>query len=984
MAGFHLRFVGSKELPKSLSDFDVEQSFKLSSEDIAAILERFRTDGRLGAGLQLVVLRATGRPLDRATYIPRALLKSLCQALGLSETAIGSLKTIYERRSTLYEHQKWARGWAGISDMDDAVLAELAMSLDELTKTASSVDDLVQSAEHWLFDHRYLLPADRILRDLSRRAFAQTEASAIVGIKKDIPAPTRKRMVSAVFSARRGRSGGTILEWLKTPPGKHSPTTIAEVAEKIAYLKSLEVDKWYLNHISAARMRAYAQAVANRPPFDSRRLSEDTQVLEVTCFLRVTLLDLTDTLMYLTGRRVNDLVRYASSRVVGKQARIAVEYRQTREEVRIIVHAEGISSDDKIEALKKLLPNDKSAKPIGHAALVRQSLIDDAVKVTSLLNVFSDLEIKGNAGQRPLKLVAALKELEARGLKELPVGFDVSIAEPVWHELLNDKDRTKAFAALKAATMMAVRHGFRSSRLWVDHSWEYRNREEWLIPPAQWKKDRLRLISALSLNADPEKFLARLYAHLDVALQALSEAVDAGEVSIDPSSGLVHTPRMEALAQDPAADASRNAMFSIIGEVQIGDVIVEIDAACGYSEILLGRRAKSTQELVACYAALLAHGTENDAKGVAAMVPGIEVAHISAAMRSLEAHGRLRRANQRVVEFQRRHAITTHWGTGTKASSDMMALDASRHLYNSRTDPRRRTRAVGLYTHVLDVYGIAHDEPIVHNERQGSVAVSGVEEYNAAQTDEKMRLSLLAVDTHGYTFVAMALSKLLGFDLCPQLRDLAERRLYLPRGFKLPENLEDIALTNVSEGAIKKGWDELLRLIASIRSGMVTPKEVLEKMGSSAQGDPIHKAADHLGRLLRTLFLCDYFSNPEFRREIHTLLNRGESVHQLQRAVYFGRLGQQRGRRRDEMRAISGAHTLLTNLVIAWNTMKMQQIVDRWHKEKHPIEDAWLRRIGPVHFGHINFRGMMAFGVERYADALLERTPQKRRAGAGS
>nr|WP_183036899.1 Tn3 family transposase [Cupriavidus sp. UME77] len=33
--------------------------------------------------------------------------------------------------------------------------------------------------------------------------------------------------------------------------------------------------------------------------------------------------------------------------------------------------------------------------------------------------------------------------------------------------------------------------------------------------------------------------------------------------------------------------------------------------------------------------------------------------------------------------------------------------------------------------------------------------------------------------------------------------------------------------------------------------------------------------------LLRTLFLCDYFSNVEFRRELHALLNRGESVHEL-------------------------------------------------------------------------------------------------------
>lgn len=66
-------------------------------------------------------------------------------------------------------------------------------------------------------------------------------------------------------------------------------------------------------------------------------------------------------------------------------------------------------------------------------------------------------------------------------------------------------------------------------------------------------------------------------------------------------------------------------MFSIIGPVQFGDMIVEIDASTGISDILLGRRAKNTQELIACYVALLAHGTENDSKGVAAMIPGVEV-----------------------------------------------------------------------------------------------------------------------------------------------------------------------------------------------------------------------------------------------------------------------------------------------------------------------------------------------------------------------
>ena len=58
-------------------------------------------------------------------------------------------------------------------------------------------------------------------------------------------------------------------------------------------------------------------------------------------------------------------------------------------------------------------------------------------------------------------------------------------------------------------------------------------------------------------------------------------------------------------------------------------------------------------------------------------------------------------------------------------------------------------------------------------------------------------------------------------------------------------------------------------------------------------------------------------------REIHTLLNRGESVHPLQRAIHGGQVAPERGRRRQEMAAISGAHALLTNIVLAWNTSRM-------------------------------------------------------------
>jgi len=142
----------------------------------------------------------------------------------------------------------------------------------------------------------------------------------------------------AVHSSRHGRVGGTILEWLKVPAGKHSPTSITEVTDKISYLKELGVDTWSLSSISNARLRAYAQAIANRPPAESKRRVDETQVLETICFLRVTLLELTDTLMYMTGRRVNDLVRHAANRVTARHARSAVEYRQQAAAMRQIIH----------------------------------------------------------------------------------------------------------------------------------------------------------------------------------------------------------------------------------------------------------------------------------------------------------------------------------------------------------------------------------------------------------------------------------------------------------------------------------------------------------------------------------------------------------------------------------------------------------------------------------------------------------------------
>ena len=114
MSKYHLRFVGADHLPRTLSEFDVARLFHLARADAQAISERFRADRRLGVAVQFVFLRASGRPLDRFAVVPKALLVHLAKELGVTQTSIASLRSMYRRRETLYDHQRWAREQLGL------------------------------------------------------------------------------------------------------------------------------------------------------------------------------------------------------------------------------------------------------------------------------------------------------------------------------------------------------------------------------------------------------------------------------------------------------------------------------------------------------------------------------------------------------------------------------------------------------------------------------------------------------------------------------------------------------------------------------------------------------------------------------------------------------------------------------------------------------------------------------------------------------
>ncbi len=159
-------------------------------------------------------------------------------------------------------------------------------------------------------------------------------------------------------------------------------------------------------------------------------------------------------------------------------------------------------------------------------------------------------------------------------------------------------------------------------------------------------------------------------------------------------------------------DQAQNELYRKVGRIQLPTLLLELDSQVHFSWKLLSREPKSAEELLGVYGALLAAGADLQSRGVATMIRGVHESTIRRYMRLFESEPALREANDALLHFARSHSIVEHWGTGFEASSDLMSLDASKHLYDARVDPKRRVHGVGVNQTVLDQWGIPYDQPL--------------------------------------------------------------------------------------------------------------------------------------------------------------------------------------------------------------------------------------------------------------------------------
>jgi len=107
-----------------------------------------------------------------------------------------------------------------------------------------------------------------------------------------------------------------------------------------------------------------------------------------------------------------------------------------------------------------------------------------------------------------------------------------------------------------------------------------------------------------------------------------------------------------------------------------------------------------------------------------------------------------------------------------------------------------------------------------------------------------------------------------------------------------------------------------------------------------------------------------YLDSPEFRRRIGVQLNKGESLHDLRRFVFFANEGEIRRSQHDDQTVQALCLNLVTNAVITWNTVYMAEALDALRSDGLPVSEEDLAHLAPTLRAHISPYGKYSFDVE--------------------
>jgi TnpA family transposase len=937
--------------------------YTLSEADLSLVRQRRGEANRLGLVLQLCLLRFPGQGLLPDAVVPTPLLQWLGGQLRLDP---GVWPQYAHREETRREHLLELRAYLSMAPFG---LAHYRQALHAATHWAMQTDKgivLARSVLESLRLQRIILPTLDVVERVCAQAITRANRRIYETLANPLSEAQRRRLDDLL--KRRDNAKTTWLAWLRQSPLKPNSRHMLEHIERLKAWQALELPSGIERLVHQNRLLKMAREGGQMTPADLAKFEPQRRyatlmalAIEGTATVTDEIIDLHDRIL---GKLFNDAKKrhqqqfHASGKAINAKVRLFGRIGQA------LIQAKA-SGQDPFAAIETVMPWEAFTESVTEAHQLAQPEDFDFLhrigEGYATLRRYAPAFLAvltlraAPAAKDVLKAIEVLRRMNSEHVRKVPADAPTDFIKPRWQRrVMTEAGIDRRYYELCALSEM--KDALRSGDIWVQGSRQFKDFEDYLVPPAQFAGLKQTCEWPLAVATDCDPYLHERLTRLETQLAIVNRMATANALpqALITESGLKITPLDAAVPDTAQALIDQTAL--ILPHVKITELLLEVDDWTGFTRhfahLKSGDLAKDKNLLLTT---ILADAINLGLTKMAESCPGTtyaKLAWLQAWHIRDETYGA---ALAELVNAQFRHPFAEHWGEGTTSSSDGQNFrtgskaESTGHINPKYGSSPGRT----FYTHISDQYAPFHTKVVNVGVRDSTHVLDGL-----LYHESDLRIEEHYTDTAGFTDHVFALMHLLGFRFAPRIRDLGETKLYIPKGNAAHEALKPMVSNDrLNIKAIRAHWDEILRLATSIKQGTVTASLMLRKLGSYPRQNGLAVALRELGRIERTLFILDWLQSVDLRRRVHAGLNKGEARNALSRAVFFNRLGEIRDRSFEQQRYRASGLNLVTAAIVLWNTVYLERAVNALRGDGHAVDDKLLRYLSPLGWEHINLTG---------------------------
>lgn len=581
------------------------------------------------------------------------------------------------------------------------------------------------------------------------------------------------------------------------------------------------------------------------------------------------------------------------------------------------------------------------------------------------------LMLEFNIEMSDSNIIAAIKNYQTKNGKITHISPTEFIAKNEQKWLFNDNGEFNT-QMYKILLFKEISNHIKAGTLNLKFSDKYKSIDDYLIGYNRWKLDKKELLDRANINhlCDMESALLLLKENVAEHYKKTNENIITNEYLKFSKD---NRPRVTTTK---LSESTSHFVHEIIGEniyIPLTKILSDINFSTNYTSSFLHYSRKSSKDSPAeniIYAAIIALGCNIGVRKMGKISTGVGADKLEYVVRWFFSKDNIDEANRMVLDIveklslpkiylQKKDSLHTS-SDGQKFNVTVPSINATHSFKYFGTG-----KGVSAYSFIDEKSKLFYNSVISASEREAGYILDGLLHNKDIESD------MHSTDTHGYSEVIFGVCNSLGILFAPRIKNYNDQLLYtfkeVPRNIYENKGYKILPSKSmyIDESMISDQWENILRLLCSIKLGETKASIILKRLSSYAKQHPLHKAIKEIGRIHKTIFLLRYFDETHLRQNIEKQLNKIELSHLFAKAVFFGNNQEFKYETKEEQEIVVACRHLIQNAIILWNYLFISNKLSEIEEEDEVQKNIELMKSSSIMtWQHVNMHGEYDFIID--------------------